>query len=229
MSKSDISLGYEFNNPALLDEALTHPSVSYKNAKNTTVNYERLEFLGDSVLGLVIAELLIHAYPEENEGALAKRQAALVRGEALAKIATTMDIGRYIKMADGEEAMGGRQNPRNIENALEAIIGAIYQDGGLEMAKEFIIRWWGALVSNMTEPPKDAKTVLQEWAQGEGYPIPTYEVIQTDGPPHAPVFTVRLQLPGSHPEEAKGESKKKAEKEVAKQMLQQLGIENYEA
>ncbi len=224
-----IPLGYEFKTPTLLEEALTHPSASFKNAQNVTINYERLEFLGDAVLGLVIAELLMHAYPDENEGALAKRQASLVRGEALAKIATQMGIGQYIKMAEGEETMGGRTNPRNIENALEAVIGAIYQDGGLIEAKKFIMKYWGALVHIMALPPKDAKTTLQEWVQSKGYPIPVYEVIQTDGPPHAPMFTIRLQLPDLLPIEAKGESKKKAEKEAAKQMLDQLGIQNYES
>lgn len=229
MNQQELALGYIFKNKALLEEALTHPSVSYKNAQNIIVNYERLEFLGDAVLGLVIAELLIHAYPEEDEGALAKRQAALVRGEALARIAASMNISQYIRMAEGEEAMGGRVNPRTMENALEAVIGAMYQDGGLDIAKEFIMRHWGPLVTLMGMPPKDAKTALQEWAQSKGYPIPVYEVTQTDGPAHAPMFTVRLQLPGAMPTEAKGESKKKAEKEAAKQMLDQLGIEDYES
>lgn len=215
-------LGYQFNKMILLEEALTHPSISRKNGKNETVNYERLEFLGDAVLGLVIAEWLMDIYPDEDEGALAKRQAALVRGEALAVVATTLDIGRSIKMADGEEAMGGRTNPRNIENALEAIIGAIYQDSGLQDARVFIMKHWDSLVNDMEAPPKDAKTELQEWAQSKGHPIPHYEVIHTEGPSHAPVFTVRLELSGLLPTEAKGETKKKAEKEAAKRMLEQL-------
>lgn len=215
-------LGYQFKKTVLLEEALTHPSISKKNGKNETVNYERLEFLGDSVLGLVIAEWLMDIYPEEDEGALAKRQAALVRGEALAVVATSLHIGHAIKMADGEEAMGGRTNPRNIENALEAIIGGIYQDGGLENARAFIMKHWDPLVNDMEAPPKDAKTELQEWAQSKGQPIPVYEVIHTEGPSHAPIFTVRAHVAGMTPTEAKGETKKKAEKEAAKRMLDQL-------
>ncbi len=217
-------IDYKFNNKNLINEALTHPSITHKNKKKELVNYERLEFLGDAVLGLVIAELLLYQYPNEDEGGLAKRLAALVKGESLAEIAINLGIGKYIKMSDGEESMGGRNNPRNIENTLEAIIGAIYLDGGLEPASDFIKKHWQSLAQKMLQPPKDPKTHLQEWAQGNGYKIPEYDIIEMVGPSHAPIFTVRLSIEGQEDVSARGDSKKKAEREAATIMLKKLGL-----
>lgn len=219
MDKFLETIDYEFQNVKLLDEALTHPSVSRQNGTHVRYNYERLEFLGDSVLGLVIAELLLAKYPDEKEGALAKRQSGLVRGDAVANVARKLNVGASIKMTRGEESMGGRDNASNIENALEAIIGAMYLDGGLDVTKKFIIKHWKELVDNMKEPPKDFKTSLQEWAQGRGLPIPLYEVVNTTGPSHAPIFTVKVTVQGLAPIESSGISKKKAEKDSAEKML----------
>jgi len=217
-------LGYNFKSRILLDEALTHPSISLQRGEKEVIfNYERLEFLGDAVLSLVIAELLINKYPNEREGALAKRHSGLVHGEALAVIAETLGIGEHIMMTSGESSSGGRKNRSNMENTLEAIIGAIYMDGGISPAKTFIKQHWEQSITNMTDPPKDAKTSLQEWAQGRGLPIPVYEVINTSGPAHEPFFTIRVTVRSMEPTEAKGKSKKKAEKAAAELMLENIG------
>lgn len=224
MSDVEAILGYEFKNANLLDEALTHPSISMQRADNEPVyNYERLEFLGDSVLALVVAELLINKYPNEREGALAKRHSGLVHGEALACIAEKLGISLYIKMTSGEATSGGRQNRSNMENTLEAIIGAIYMDGGIEAAKSFVKAHWEKSIEEMTHPPKDAKTSLQEWAQGRGLPIPVYEVTSTSGPAHEPHFVIKVTVQGFEPAQATGTSKKKAEKAAAEMLIEQLG------
>lgn len=220
MDKLEKALSYSFKNHALLEEALTHPSISKNRGDQTQIfNYERFEFLGDSVLGLVIAELLIHKYPDEKEGELAKRLAGLVRGEALVSVSKKLNIGEFIKMTQGEEFMGGRDNASNVENTLEAIIGAIYIDSGLESAREFISRHWLELIDNMKEPPKDPKTELQEWSQGLGLPIPDYNIVKQVGPSHNPFFEVSVNVKGWQEVVAEGTSKKKAEKNAAKKLL----------
>ncbi|MDA0782350.1 MAG: ribonuclease III [Rickettsiales bacterium] len=220
VDKIEKALSYSFKDHSLLEEALTHPSISKQRCdKISFFNYERFEFLGDAVLGLVIAELLINKYPEEKEGSLAKRLAGLVRGEALVSVARKLNIGEFIKMTQGEEVMGGRDNSSNIENTLEAIIGAIYIDSGLESARDFISRHWIELVDNMKEPPKDPKTELQEWSQGRGLPIPEYKVIKQTGPSHDPFFEISVKVEGVEEVTADGNSKKKAEKNAAKKLL----------
>jgi ribonuclease-3 len=216
------SLEYIFDNKKLLEEALAHPSITRINEDDSFFNYERLEFLGDSVLGLIIAELLIKKYKNEKEGALAKRQSGLIKGEAVANIARELNLGKYIKMTAGEESMGGRNNDSNLENSLEAIIGAIYLDGGLEPSRKFIVNHWANLVDDMKEPPKDPKTSLQELLQSRKLPIPEYIVVDASGPSHYPVFTIRLEVAGYESVCASGKSKKKAEKKVAKMMLEQI-------
>lgn len=214
-------LGYNFTKKELLKEALTHPSISkQENSGAKSFNYERLEFLGDSVLSLVIAEMLLNNYPDEKEGHLAKRHAALVRGEALTAVAASLKLGDFIYMTHGEEYMGGRSNSSNMENVLEAIIGAIYMDGGLKAAQDFIVRNWTALMEGMKEPPRDSKTALQEWAQGRGLPIPVYEIVKTSGPSHNPDFEVSVNVKGLDVVTASGSSKKKAEKEAAQKLLE---------
>ena len=220
MDKIEKALSYSFKDHSLLEEALTHPSISKQKCdKKTFFNYERFEFLGDAVLGLVIAELLINKYPNEKEGALAKRLAGLVRGEALVTVARKLNIGDFIRMTQGEEVMGGRDNESNIENTLEAIIGAIYIDSGLESAREFISRHWLSLIDEMKVPPKDPKTELQEWSQGRGQPIPEYKVIKQTGPSHDPFFEISVKVEGLEEVVADGNSKKKAEKNAAKKLL----------
>lgn len=221
MHKLEEILEYKFNDLKLLEEALTHPSLTLFNHKNyDKYNFERLEFLGDSVLGLVIAELLMDRYPKEVEGELAKRQAGLVRGDAVTNVAKKLNIGKFIKMTPGEESTGGRENSSNLENCLEAIIGAIYKDSNILEAKKFIKKHWSDLIEKMITPPKDAKTALQEWTQSKNLGIPVYNIISTNGPSHSPEFTIELVIEKHEKIQAKGASRKKAEKQAARKMLE---------
>ena len=210
-------LSVKFNNKKLIEQALTHPSFS-----KTGADYERMEFLGDHVLGIVIAEILYKRFPNENEGQLTKRLAGLICGDTLVTIARALKVGDHLKMAQSEAAAGGRENRSTLENTMEAIIAAIYLDQGLEVAREFITRAWMDAVENMQLPPKDAKSSLQEWAQGRGLPLPEYEVISTTGPSHAPIFEVQVSVKGLESKTGGGSSKRVAEQEAAKNLLAQI-------
>lgn len=220
ITELEASLYYTFTDKSLLEEALMHPSMvaDIRNSKQSS--YERLEFLGDAVLGLIIADLLVRCYPDEAEGDLAKRRAALVCHETLAQIAGFIHLGSHIKMADGEESSGGRENPANLEDSLEAVVGAIYRDGGIEAAKQCVERFWAPLAEKMKKPPKDPKSALQEWSQAQGKGIPEYTVIMVEGPPHAPIFTIEVKVDSYTPCSARGSSKRVAEREAAKRLLE---------
>lgn len=211
-------LGHTFAEPALLDRALQHSSLAGELGK-LAVN-ERLEFLGDRVLGLVIAEMLLDRFPAEREGEIAYRHTALVRKEALARVAKTLELGGHIRMAAGEEQRGGRQNQAILANACEAVIAAIYRDAGLEAAQTFIARHWEAMFGETLSPPKDFKTSLQEWAQGRGLGLPQYHEVSRDGPDHAPTFTVEVDIKGHGTARAIGPSKRAAEQQAAQAMLE---------
>lgn len=210
-------LSIKFKDKKLIEQALTHPSFS-----KTGADYERMEFLGDHVLGIVMAEILYKKFPDENEGQLTKRLAALICGETLVKIAKNLKLGEHLKMAQSEVAAGGRENRSTLENAMEATIAAIYLDQGMEVARDFITRSWADAIDNMQLPPKDAKSSLQEWAQGRALPLPEYEVISTTGPSHAPVFEVVVKVQGLEPKTGKGSSKRIAEQEAAKEVLKNI-------
>jgi ribonuclease-3 len=216
-------LGYDFKQPELLERALTHSStlvgVSGGAAEKS---YERLEFLGDRVLGLIAADMLIEAFPNENEGQLARRHVALVRQEALARVALDIDLGPYLNVARSEEESGGRNNPAILADACEAVIGALYLDGGLETAGRFIRSAWRAMLAETPSPPKDAKTALQEWAQGRGLPLPGYREVSREGPDHGPVFTVEVQVQGFEPMSGQGASKRAAEQRAAEEMMKKV-------
>ena len=211
---------YKFNNPELLKEALSHPSLDSKD--NNKQSYERLEFLGDAVLGLIIIEHLIKRFPQEDEGKLAQRKAGLVSGNTLSKIGKTLNIGQRILMSPSEEKHGGRDNPNNIENSLEALIAAIYLDSDLETTKNIILKYWNEYIENMIEVPLDAKSKLQEELQKRRRILPNYEVVSQTGPAHMLHFTVRLSIDGYKEAFGTGKSKKVAEKKAAAEMLKQL-------
>jgi ribonuclease-3 len=204
-------LDHEFADPALLRQAVLHRSA----APTGDPGYERLEFLGDRVLGLVVTDMLMAAFPSEKEGALARRLAGLVRRESLADIARRLGLGQYIRLSRSEEECGGRDNDTILADVCEAIIGALYQDGGLEAARSFVQRHWSERLAAAIEPPRDAKTALQEWAQGRGLPLPVYRVISRTGPDHAPEFTVSVEVEGQASDRGTGASKRLAEQAAA--------------
>lgn len=214
-------LGHRFANPALLTEALTHPSVGGVSRKAVGKGYERLEFLGDRVLGLIVAEWLLERFPKEQEGALARRLTALVRAEALVVVAGRIGLGQYLRLAPGEQ--GGEVKPAILADACEAVIGALYLDGGLPAAAAFIRKHWdGALEGAKAAPPQDPKTGLQEWALARGLKLPLYKDIGRSGPDHAPVFQISVEVEGFAPVTASGPSKRAAEKIAADTLLSQI-------
>ena len=213
-------IGYKFNEPRLLANALTHPSAP--NAANVAWRghgYERLEFLGDRVLGLIVAELLLERFENEDEGALSKRLVALVRKEALLEVAGRIDLGPAIDLAAGSGRAYSRQRETAKADGVEALIGGIFQDGGFTAARTFVRQWWTPLLDAYQAPPKDPKTTLQEWAQGAGLPLPQYRVVTADGPDHQPVFEVAVTVEGLAPCQAHGRSKRAAEQAAATAML----------
>jgi len=215
-----LTLGHNFAKLELLQQALTHPSLAgFRQRKKGAMAYERLEFLGDRVLGLIIAHWLYETYPEASEGELAKRHAALVNREALRKVALDIGLGKYLRLARGEEADSGRKNLATLSDALEAVLGALYLDGGLTPASAFIHRFWQRDIA--IDTPDDPKTALQEWAQAQGLPLPAYRVVERSGPAHAPKFIVEASIKGSDPVSAAGNSKREAEKAAAQLLLAQ--------
>ncbi|MBM3599370.1 MAG: ribonuclease III [Alphaproteobacteria bacterium] len=210
-------LGHVFLDDDLLRDALTHAS-----AGRGGPGYERLEFLGDRVLGLVVAELLLGQFPNEREGALAKRHAQLVRRETLVAVARDLGLGRFLIVTRGEDEAGAREHDGVLADALEAAIGAVYLDGGIEPARRFIEMHWRLRLTAEAQPPQDAKTALQEWAQGRGRPLPNYRELARSGPPHAPVFSVEATVAGEMPEIGEGRSKRMAEQAAAQRLLARL-------
>jgi ribonuclease III len=220
-------LGHRFARPRLLHLALTHPSATPAPGAADIVaeSYERMEFLGDRVVGLVLADLLFHRFPDEAEGALARRFAKLARRESLVAVAESLDLGAYVRMSTGEAGAGARLSPSILADCCEAVIGALYLDGGLDAARPFVARAWEALIAADAAPPSDPKTALQEWAQGRGLALPRYREVARSGPSHAPEFTVELSVAGAAPERAKGRSKRAAERAAAEAMLDRIAEE----
>ncbi|MCK6419274.1 MAG: ribonuclease III [Alphaproteobacteria bacterium] len=204
-----------FHDENLLRRALTHASA------DATANYERLEFLGDRVLGLVIAESLYERFPQESEGDLAKRLAALAQGELLAAVANNMGLGDYIDLSAAERGAGGANNNNILSDVFEALIGALYIDQGYPPCRKLIEHYWAGRFDEMVQPPQHPKTALQEWAQAKGLALPVYNVAGQKGPDHAPIFEVRLTVSGYPDVIASGRSRQAAEKEAAAQFLSQ--------
>ncbi len=214
-------LGHEFDRPALLRQALTHPSAQGLPGA-ASENYERLEFLGDRVIALLVAELLFERFPHEAEGPLAQRLAELVRRDTLAGLARDLELGAALCLAKGEENGGERDNPALLSDALEAVAGALYLDGGLVAARGLLAPLLVPLLERAHEPPQDAKTALQEWAQGRGLPLPEYREVGRSGPDHQLVFTIEVSLPGHGAEAGEGRSKRQAEQAAAERLLARL-------
>ena len=211
-------LEHKFERLTLVKQALTHPSACGRNLIISD-SYERLEFLGDRVLGLVVADMLLRNFPSESEGSLAKRFTALVRREALALVAKTLGFDKNLILAKGEEESGERDNPALQADVCEALIGALYIDGGYKTAQRFIEKNWHSLLNQDLAPPQDSKTTLQEWAQGRGFPIPSYREVGRSGPPHAPIFDIEVRVKELDPVVKQGNSKRKGEQEAAKELL----------
>lgn len=216
IEKLEKEIGHSFSNKEFLIEALTHSSAGHQK------NYERLEFLGDRVLGLVVAEMLFKKFPNEPEGDLAKRLAALVQGSFLATIAQKIDLGKFIIFSDSEKRAGGQQNENILADVFESVIGALYLDGGFQKCHKLIDRLWVDGFYEMKAPPQHPKTRLQEWAQAQGLPLPVYEIIEQSGPDHMPVFDIQLSVEGYDTITAQGASRQQAEKNVAQSFINKI-------
>lgn len=210
-------LGHNFARPDLVREALTHRSATRPGAAGRGSN-ERLEFIGDRVLGLLIAEWLIARYPSEQEGELGRRLAHLVSQPVLAEVCETIGLPAVLSVSPGEARAGVRARATVLADALEAALGALYLDGGLDCARAFVHRAWGPVMDAQAQPPKDAKTTLQEWAQAHGHGLPTYAVTARSGPPHAPVFEVTVTA-GPHAGTGSAGNKRAAEQAAAEALL----------
>jgi ribonuclease-3 len=212
-------LGHRFAEPALLTRALTHAS------RSSVLSNERLEFLGDRVLGLVVAEKLHALYPDDPEGVLALKLNALVRGEACARAAEQAGLADHLILASAEAGSGGRKKTAILAGAIEAVIAALYLDGGYDAARSFVERYWTDAFENLGAELRDPKTALQEWSQGPGgQSLPVYKQIGREGPDHAPRFAVTVTVEGHAPKTGFGGSKREAEQDAARRMLEELGL-----
>ncbi|TAK49286.1 MAG: ribonuclease III [Xanthobacteraceae bacterium] len=221
-------LGYGFTDAVLLATALTHVSSlkasALKSPLSRTGSYQRLEFLGDHVLGLVVSDMLFRAFPEADEGEMSKRLADLVRKETCADIARGLDLAELVRVGSVGAGAGERLRKSVLGDVCEAVIGAVFLDGGYGAAAELVTRLWSERMRKPMRALRDAKTVLQEWAQARGLPTPTYREVERTGPHHSPQFRVAVELPGLAPAEGTGASKRAAEKAAASTMLEREGV-----
>jgi len=211
-------LGYTFVKPDYLVRSVTHSSIVSPHRDDN----QRLEFLGDRVLGLVMAEALLKADPSAPEGLLAPRFNALVRKETCADVARQVDLGAVLKLGRSEMKTGGRRKEALLADAMEAVIAAVYQDGGFEAARDVILRLWGKRVNNVADDARDAKTALQEWAQARGETPPQYVEVARTGPDHQPIFTIEARLSSGPSEQATAGSKRQAEQAAASALLKKV-------
>jgi ribonuclease-3 len=214
-------LGHDFATPDLLIRALTHSSLS----SETRPDNQRLEFLGDRVLGLVMAEAVLAHDTTASEGRLAPRFNALVRKETCADVARDIDLGAVLKLGKSEMSTGGRRKTALLGDAMEAVIAAVYLDGGFDAARDVILQHWGARVADVEDDARDAKTALQEWAQARGQEPPRYSELRRSGPDHAPVFQVEARLSSGEAATAEATSKRAAEQGAARAVLKTLGVQ----
>lgn len=220
-------LGVSFTNTALLEQALVHRSFLNENPDFPLPSNERLEFLGDTVLNLIVAERLYHEFPHLSEGELTKRRASLVCQETLSHLALSLELGSYLYLGRGEEISGGREKQTNLANALEAIIGAIFLDQGLAQAKEFISNLITPQLLRIKEQgvTLNYKTLLQEYAQAEYHQTPVYHLVKTTGPDHSKNFTVEVTIGDKRLGEGLGKSKQAAEMEAARSAWEKLNLQ----
>ncbi len=211
-------IGHEFSRADLLVRALTHSSMS----SPTRSDNQRLEFLGDRVLGLTMADALLAADKDANEGQLAPRFNALVRKETCAEVARDIDLGEVLKLGRSEMLSGGRRKQALLADAMEAVIGAVFLDAGFDVAQALVLRLWGDRVQTVKADARDAKTSLQEWAQARRQTPPDYELLDRSGPDHAPEFLIRVTLASGETAEARANSKRQAEQAAAKTLLAQV-------
>ena len=217
-------LGYEFSRPELLREAMTHRSAIHGRTRGKARDSnERMEFIGDRVLGLLIAEWLIERFPHEQEGELGRRLAHLVSQPVLAGVAEGIGLGEALSVSPGEARAGVRRRATVLADALEAALGALYLDGGIDRARSFVRRAWDDAMNAHPAPPKDAKTALQEWVQARGMGLPHYSVVSRAGPPHAPEFVVGVTV-GELTGTGTAGSKRAAEQLAAEALLRALGV-----
>ena len=211
-------IGHEFADPALLTEAVTHASMS----SPTRGDNQRLEFLGDRVLGLAMAQALLEADTDAAEGKLAPRFNALVRKETCADVAREIDVGAVLRLGRSEMLSGGRRKEALLGDAMEAVIAAVYLDAGFDVAQAMVIRLWGKRIKDVDADARDAKTAMQEWAQAQGLQPPRYVEVHREGPDHAPVFTIAAKLTNGARASATAASKRAAEQAAATGLLAQL-------
>lgn len=211
-------LGHVFVRPELLVRALTHPSIS----SATRPSNQRLEFLGDRVLNLIIAEALFQADRQADEGLLAPRYNALVRKETCAEIAREIDLGAALSLGRSEMMTGGRRKTALLGDAMESVIAAVYLDAGIEAARKVVLAHWGGRIATTEARPRDAKTALQEWAQARGMPPPVYDLAGRSGPDHAPEFTILARLANGATAEAQAPTKRAAEQQAAAKLMARM-------
>ncbi len=222
-------LAYAFGDRGLLARALTHTSAVAESGLARHASYQRLEFLGDRVLALAVAGMLSRSYPRASEGELARRLTGLVRNETCAEVAIELDIGAVLRLGEGEARSGGRSKAAILGDVCEAVIGAVHLDGGFDPALALIERLWRSRMLNWSGPLRDAKSTLQEWAQGRGLATPNYVVSEQSGPHHAPRFVVTVEVDRATPASGEGASKREAEQNAAAEMLVREGIWKAEA
>lgn len=211
-------IGHRFARPGLLLEALTHASI----ATPARPDNQRLEFLGDRVLGLAMAEALLAADPGAAEGQLAPRYNAMVRRETCADVARELGLGEVLRLGRSEMLSGGRRKEALLADAMEAVIAAVYLDAGFEAARALVLRLWAGRIGAVAGDARDAKTALQEWAQARGLPPPEYAETGRDGPPHQPVFTIEARLENGEAALARAGSKRQAEQAAARALLDRM-------
>jgi ribonuclease-3 len=219
LSTLEARLGHKFADVELAMRALTHVSAPAAAGSGRGQSYQRLEFLGDRVLGLVVAEMLYSAYPQATEGELSMRLAKLVRRETCAAVAEEWEVGPHVVLGQGEARGGGRKKAAILSDICESLIGAVFLDAGFEAARSLVTRSWRARMNADLEPERDAKTAVQEWAQARGLPAPSYVEVSRSGPAHQPQFVMQVELDGFEPERGEASSKRAAEQAAAQAFL----------